>query len=182
VKKLILIASASAIAVGMLAAIVPDAEAGSGKTKSSAGWSQRLDPSKRFTVLEAFGDEAVLDNETGLVWEQMPSANTFTWASAQFRCNGLDTGGRRGWRLPALQELASLVDATDLDALIIDLPPGHPFDQVQAAQYWSATVSASFAGGAWYVDFSDDGETGFELASDRFRVWCVRTGAGVDVQ
>jgi hypothetical protein len=180
VKKLI--AVASAIAVGMLAAIVPDAEAGSGKTKSSAGWSQRLDPSKRFTVLEAFGGEAVLDNETALVWQQAPSANTFTWVLAQIHCNGLETGGRRGWRLPALQELASLVDATDLDLAIIDLPPGHPFAQVQAAQYWSATASALLAGGAWYVDFSDDGETGFEVKTDTLRAWCVRGEAGAEIQ
>ena len=33
-------------------------------------WSQQINTTKRFTVLTAFGSAAVLDNETGLVWEQ----------------------------------------------------------------------------------------------------------------
>ncbi len=170
-----------AVAVAALAAVAPDAEAGSGKTKSSAGWSQRIDSAKRFTVLSAFGGQAVLDGETGLVWQQAPSATSFTWSSAQFHCNSEETGGRRGWRLPALQELASLVDATDLSP-DLDLPPGHPFDNVQTAQYWSSTASADFANGAWYVDFSDDGEVGEDAKTTSLRTWCVRTGAGSDLQ
>ena len=71
-------------------------------------WSQILPAADRFRLV--MGGAAVLDRETGLVWEQSPDTNLQTWLSAQFHCNALATGGRLGWRLPTLQELASLVD------------------------------------------------------------------------
>jgi hypothetical protein len=66
-------------------------------------WSQKL-TTKRFTVLKAFGGEAVLDKETGLVWEQSPSPTPINWGGAGNACIGRKTGGRLGWRLPALQK------------------------------------------------------------------------------
>ena len=40
----------------------------------------------RCVVLAVFNNEAVRDNETGLVWEKMLSASTFTWAGALGYC------------------------------------------------------------------------------------------------
>ena len=54
---------------------------------------------------------AVLDRETGLVWERSPSMELTTWHVAHVRCNEFVTlGSRLGWRLPTVNELASLVD------------------------------------------------------------------------
>jgi hypothetical protein len=50
---------------------------------------------------------AVRDNETGLVWEQSPSATQFLWADARDACAILALGGRYGWRLPSVVELTS---------------------------------------------------------------------------
>src|SRR6266446_7070038 len=72
------------------------------------------------------GGAAVLDRETGLVWEQSPSTSTFTWEDAQIHCNQLTVGNRIGWRLPTLQELASLVDGDPANTSSPRLPPGHP--------------------------------------------------------
>ena len=49
---------------------------------------------------------------------------------------GGEAGGRLGWELPMRNQLASLVDPSNLD---LSLPTGHPFQNVQSAGYWSAT-------------------------------------------
>jgi hypothetical protein len=167
------------IALGVLASVASQASAAAPKPVPT--WSQKIDTPKRFRVLAAFGSAAVLDVETGLVWEQAPSTSSFTWSSAQFHCNASTTGGRRGWRLPTIQDLASLVDPNNLEG-DPDIPPGHPFSNVSATFYWSATTSVLDAGSAWYVDFLDEGGVGFDLKSSSFPAWCVRGGQGVDPQ
>lgn len=125
---------------------------------------------------------AVLDKETGLVWEQSPSTRTFSWDFAQSHCNRLTTGGHLGWRLPAIQELTSLVDQTQSSPA---LPSGHPFLNVQSypeSVYWSATTVVGSTSIAWYVRFFGHGGVG-TVADDYNKgfVWCVR-GHGVDSQ
>lgn len=146
---------------------------------ATPSWDQTLPSSTRFIVLSNMSSNAVLDRETGLVWEQSPSTSTFIWEAAQFHCNELGTGGRMGWRLPTLQDLASLVDRSVSPGP--RLPSGHPFSNVQSSDYWSATVFATDTSSAWVVDFFNgfvvlQGKIGSHFA------WCVRGGQGVDVQ
>jgi hypothetical protein len=98
-------------------------------------WSQKLASDERFELV--MGDDAVLDKETGLVWEQSPNTSTLTWEQACVDCDAVEVSGRKGWRLPTIEELASLVDSTQNTSL----PSGHPFSSnVQAAEYWSITT------------------------------------------
>src|SRR4030042_1147285 len=48
--------------------------------------------------------QAVLDKETGLVWERTPWNYEGDWWTAQWQCWASFTGGRRGWRLPTGSE------------------------------------------------------------------------------
>jgi hypothetical protein len=73
-------------------------------------WDKKLPNASRFTVLTDFGGAAVRDNETGLVWEQSPETKTQNWSGARFQCTSRTIGGRKGWRLPSVHELGSLVD------------------------------------------------------------------------
>ena len=93
---------------------------------------------QRFVILPAFNSEAVLDKETGLVWEKSPQTTSARWIVAHRTCIEKNVGGQKGWRLPSLQELASLVDPSVAPPGLA-LPPGHPFLAVQSAVYWSAT-------------------------------------------
>src|SRR5215471_2536543 len=118
-------------------------------------WDKRINNGAQgFGVLNAFNNEAVLDRETGRVWERSPSTQTLAWSNARLFCAQKAVGGRGGWRLPAFNELASLVDPTITNPAVPRLPAGHPFQNVQAAEYWSATVFAEEPGFTVAVFFS----------------------------
>jgi hypothetical protein len=151
-------------------------------------WDTQINIPNRFKVLKDFNIEAVLDQETGLVWEKSPETapnptTPQTWFSAQVSCNARTVGGRKGWRLPTIQELASLVDPTQSSPA---LPSGHPFSNVQSnvlsSLYWSATTLASNTSLAWGVRLDDGGVDGGDKTIHALHVWCVRGGQGVDPQ
>ena len=88
-----------------------------------------------------------------------------------------EVGGRKGWRLPTVEELASLVDTTQSNPA---LPSGHPFANVQSSFYWSSPTY--YVGSAvWGVWFSDGGVNVYDKSDNNY-VWCVRGGHGYDAQ
>ena len=148
-------------------------------------WDKQINTPGRFVVLGAFAGAAVLDKETGLVWEQSPETapnptTAQTWPTARVTCNTRTVGGRLGWRLSTLQELASLVDPNNPGGNP-DLPPGHPFSNVQSSFYWSASTDADFASHALGVGF-DFGGVDTRNKDNTNHVWCVSGGQGVDPQ
>jgi hypothetical protein len=147
-------------------------------------WDQSLPVATRFVVLTNWGSKAVLDKETGLVWEKTLATTTSTWLEARKACTALVTGGRKGWRLPSIPELASLVDPS-VALPSPTLPPGHPFTTGGATgvltnfPYWSATTFAEDSSIAWFVNFGN----GFVSISNKvlsFHAWCVRGGMNAD--
>ena len=154
-------------------------------TSENTSWDQQLRCDtdahcSRFTVLEKFDGAAVLDQETGLVWEQSPSTELKVWGKAQLRCTQLVTGGRGGWRLPTVQELGTLVD---LSVPGFSLPAGHPFANIQPFLYWSATTTAIVPGAAWFVRFDNRTDYANNISQNAtLQVWCVRGGRGSEAQ
>ena len=135
-------------------------------------WDQALPGAQRFAILAAFNNDAVLDKNTGLVWEKSPATTTATWGGAAFACINKNVGGQKGWRLPAIAELTSLIDPS-VPSPGPTLPPGHPFLNVQSAFYWSASTLAEHPPNAWGVGFNNGG-VGNGLKSVAIPVWCVR--------
>ena len=152
----------------------------SGPYYATPSWDQQLPASTRFVVLSNWGGAAVLDRESGLVWERSPSTPPDDWNSALYLCSNLKTGNRMGWKLPTIQELTSLVEPGTTGGL----PVGHPFmNVVNNSIFWSATANAadgSSARGFFFIsDFS------FVVTFAKFQqlsIWCVRSGQGVDAQ
>jgi hypothetical protein len=148
-------------------------------------WDTNKPSAERFTVLADFGGAAVRDNNTGLVWEKSPSTIplvtgtvpvTTTWIDARTQCLEKNVGGTRGWRLPSVVELATLIDP------LLGKPflPVNVFTGVQSATYWSATTNAAVNPGASSTKFLlsfDDGTVGTvsPLAQgNTANFWCVR--------
>jgi len=124
----------------------------------------------RFTVLADYNNAAVKDNSTGLVWEQNPTATLSDWTSARGYCINKSVGGMRGWRLPSVVELASLIDPT----LLAPYVPAPLFAGVQSNPYWTATGSETNTNAnKWSVNFAD-GQAGTSSKTSSLLVWCVR--------
>lgn len=120
---------------------------------------------------------AVLDKETGLVWQKTVEIFRFNWNGAHNLCASQLVGGRGGWRLPSIQELSSLVDPAGL-------PAGHPFENVDLSSlesYWSATAFLSDTTIAFTVNFGFAEVSNLQKANSA-RMWCVRGGRGADAQ
>ena len=92
-------------------------------------WSNVIpNAARRFVVLADFDNQAVLDRETGLVWEKSPATTPAQLEDVTEgqACANKTVGGRKGWRLPSFPELASLIDP-NVARPGTTLPPGHPF-------------------------------------------------------
>jgi hypothetical protein len=190
VKKLLL---ATAATIALLASVPSNAQTFSnGPYYANPAWDQTLTPTQRFIVLTNFNSQAVLDRETGLVWQRTPGNGPTnlvdTWTGAMFQCHRLGTLSnagqpivinRLGWRLPSVEELASLFDPTQSAGL----PPGHPFLGVPTVAandiFWTSTEFESFASAAYTVKFVNElsfsGVSVSQKTEDR-AFWCVRGG------
>lgn len=134
-------------------------------------WDQIIS-SNRF--VDALDGTAVLDKETGLVWAKNANLNNgfFTWQQAMDYCTTLSLGGRKGWRLPTVEELASLVDPTQSNP---SLPSGHPFTNVQSSGYWSSSSYSGDSSYAWGVNMGGGYVNYFDKTGSHY-VWPVRGG------
>ncbi|WP_285907118.1 protein kinase domain-containing protein [Pseudodesulfovibrio pelocollis] len=111
------------------------------------------------------GDGTVLQpgpsgHGTGLVWERHGSRYPLTWERAQAHAARLKErayGGRTGWRLPTVAELAGLMGRAAQPGLSCQAPVFDP----RKARLWSADTKAFTA--AWYAD----AELGFIGWQDR---------------
>ena len=153
------------------------AVSGPGPYYAEPAWDQ-IKGAGRFLILTNWASAAVLDKETGLVWERSPQPTAETWSVARVVCANKTVGNRKGWRLPSLPELASLVDPSVNSGPL--LPPGHPFTLGSTAPYWSATTSAANPAGAWDFDFVIGDAVDARDKAASHQVWCVRGGMNAD--
>jgi hypothetical protein len=141
-------------------------------------WDQQINKPTRFKVLNDFDGTAFLDRETGLVWEKSPDSSGRGWHETPGHCYTREVGGRKGWRLPTIEELASLLDTSNS---MPALPSGHPFtlDRLQQmGNYWSATTWTDGTDHAWVAHFINGGVGVFPKNFFAFAL-CVRGGQGI---
>jgi hypothetical protein len=110
---------------------------------------------------------AVLDNKTGLHWEQSLRAEADTWSGSQMYCATLDLDGAH-WRLPSVAELQTLIDETrSMPAIDTDAFPDTPSEY-----FWTSSKLPRFDNFVWAVYFGSGLSTFFDVTDLRY-VRCV---------
>ncbi len=153
-------------------------------------WDQIIPNSTRFISLSNMLGTAILDRETGLVWQTFPSTMPSNWYAATTSCQNYSAGGgglgeqrRYGWRLPKLDELMSLMDDTQNPTIPngnLENEPGEIFNGVQKAYYWTSTDSVIDANWVMVVYLGRPFLSGgpFSISSPKTSAtvytWCVR--------
>jgi hypothetical protein len=105
------------------------------------------------------GNGTVLDNLTGLMWEQKTDDsgsrdkdNTYTWRDALEYCENLILGGYSDWRLPTPKEFERVVDLERSNPAIDTVY----FPYTNSGLYWTGTsCSGCHKMKAFAVDFTD---------------------------
>jgi len=117
------------------------------------------------------GDKVVIDHATGLMWHQSGSSNSMNWDEAKQWVRDLNSWGYAGyhdWRLPTLEESASLLESSNRNGLYID-------SVFSNKQEWNWTGDEYGSEGAWGVYFGSDLVFWVNFASE-FYVRPVRSG------
>ncbi|MDM8522526.1 SUMF1/EgtB/PvdO family nonheme iron enzyme [Desulfococcaceae bacterium HSG8] len=97
------------------------------------------------------GDGTVTDHITWLMWQRSGADDLMTFEEAWAYVDDLNSkqfAGYSDWRLPTLEELASLIENKEAEGFCID-----PIFDKRQRWCWSSDKRSS--GSAWLVDFSD---------------------------
>lgn len=115
-------------------------------------------------------DGVVVDQVTGLQWQQAAPADKLAAAAADAYCAELTLSGYDDWRLPTRIELVSLVDFTRSPAI-----DSEQFPDV-SGNFWTSSRTAKVSNPQryWQVSFTNGGTlTSSEAVGSRVR--CVRS-------
>ena len=123
-----------------------------------------VEPADHYTVTGSGTDATVLDNYTGLVWQQTYSTSRVAFSEAPGYCASQTTGGLTGWRVPTLTELASLVNEALVDGAVNrDAFPDTNGSCDPDGWYWASEAS-EVGGQGWGISYCD-GYTGWNSGS-----------------
>jgi len=123
------------------------------------------------------GNGTVVDNVTGLMWQQQDDKTARVLTDLQAYCENLDLGGYSDWRLPASKELIDLVDYSRynpaIDGIIFPNTQYYP-----SPPYLSSTLRISYTGGdaVWGVYAGEGQDSPFTTTVEGL-ARCVRNGS-----
>ena len=152
-------------------------------TQTIKGYIDNEWPESRYSD---HGDGTVTDTVTGLMWKQCSEgqsysggdcdgdASNYNWELALQQPASVNSGGYAGhsdWRLPNINELASLV-ARDRYGPSINL---ERFPSTPAAWFWSSSPFANYSINAWKLSFAD-GVASSYYRGNSYHVRLVRSG------
>ncbi len=119
-----------------------------------------------FADFERVG-EVVVDNKTGLVWQDNPETKKqmLSFDAAQTYCENLHLSGYSNWRLPTIEELKLISDKKNYDPAI-----SKAFKNTASDLYWSSSeISPKYT---WNIDFEGAGTVNRKKTSKDY-VRCV---------
>ncbi len=133
----------------------------SGNGEGEAAGEYAVEPEQHYSI----EGDVVTDNYTGLVWQRGRSPALMPFSEAESYCAALTLNGEGGFRVPALNELASTVNEAKVGGAIVDEAfPGNPVG-CKEPQYWFWAKEASKVGGeGWGLSYCD-GFTGWNVGA-----------------
>ena len=124
----------------------------------SSGFSfTKIDAEGNALASDAGAWSCVLDNFTGLLWQNASSADVLVFSDVSVDSSE-SICGRTGWRLPRIEELRSIVDYSSTNNASVD---SAYFTQINSSEYWSSTVSGT-GNHVMYFYNGDARDSGFE--------------------
>ena len=106
----------------------------------------------------------VLDKKTNLIWHKNQSQNAMNWEEAKEYCYSMG----KGWRLPKIKELQSILDYNRASPALPDV-----FSSVVSNSYWSSTTFVNITDYAWYVSLYN-GYVVSDNKTNNYYVWAVK--------
>lgn len=116
------------------------------------------------------GHDIVLDQGTGLAWQESDDGTPRNWQDALAYCQNLAVDLQNDWRLPNIRELKSIV------AISSYYPAIAPIFSCRRASYWSATTVADYPASYGWVVYFANGDDNWEVKTKEHYVRCVRAG------
>ncbi|MCC5827525.1 MAG: DUF1566 domain-containing protein [Alkalimonas sp.] len=126
----------------------------------------------------------VTHNTTGLIWQRcslgqtwdgstcIGSATNYHWQTALQQAAENDFLGLNDWRLPNINELASIVERRCWDPAINN----QQFPNTGSRWYWSSSSVADFGASAWVVNFFEGNISDLSKTDSDNYVRLVRAG------
>ena len=135
-------------------------------------WYASLDKctQQSFTVQTVSNQKVVLDNNTGLIWQQRFPTDNYKWDAAVSYCNSLSYAGYSDWRLPTPQELLTIVDNSRYNPAIDTTY----FPNTPSSYFWSSSTRSDITDYAWYVNFYYGNVSDYYKDYSYIYVRCVR--------
>lgn len=124
-------------------------------------------------ALSALNAETTMikDNATQLIWEDTVHVELtkVTHTQAERYCSKLELGELKGWRLPTLSELLSIVDYKKYKPALLK-----EFTHINKdTLYWTSTPYVRSSDEYWGISFKDGATSNASITYDRY-VRCVR--------
>jgi len=116
------------------------------------------------------------------VWERSPSTATVGYFAGVIQCLNNTAGGRKGWRVPSIFELSTLIDPT---VTVYPLLPGSSVQE--RAEAWLLLLEfharLEYAEPLqWGTNTFDGAVNQYFLTTAGLRVWCVRAPSADSLQ
>ena len=119
-----------------------------------------------FTVQTISSQNMVVDNNTGLMWQQTVTSASYALENAKTYCSNLTYAGYSDWRLPKPRELLTIIDNSRYHPAI----DTSYFPDAPSGYFWSSSQDGDYA---WRVYFNY-GSVDYNLKSVVANVRCVR--------
>ena len=118
------------------------------RDKTRWGLTAQSSVNHDYNIKTIKGNKVVVDNATGLMWHQSGSDDYMYWDEAKKWVRSLKYAGYSDWRLPTVEEAASLLESNKRNDLYID-----PVFSKKQEWIWTGDRYGSEA--AWDVFFND---------------------------